>query len=269
MASSGVRRRTSYHAPRRTWQLMSPRTRAHCGTSGMLPPPKALAGRRQSRRRAPKATTAASQNPRAMIASSHHANGLRLTRAPFWLEVGQFVCPEPAGRLPSMIVPAPHLAAVDRGSMSTRHHNGAIPGATPRPAGRGCSDDDHGLTACCWISSVLHGVPPSAHAARPLVHGPVRLQRQCIGPRSRSDGTSSTPGSWQRYVQRIHRWPVSSRQRRAGRACGCRAIPRAGCGPTRHFGDSEHRRKDRPVVHRDVEHHAGVLFRYLHNDELQ
>src|SRR5437899_7459965 len=33
--SSGVRRTTSYQAPRRTLQFKSPRTRAHCGASGI------------------------------------------------------------------------------------------------------------------------------------------------------------------------------------------------------------------------------------------
>src|SRR5437773_6371326 len=43
------------------------------------------AGRRQPRRRPLKASTAASHKPRAMTASSHHANDLRLIRAPFAL----------------------------------------------------------------------------------------------------------------------------------------------------------------------------------------
>src|SRR3989441_4202857 len=41
--SSGVRRTTSYHAPRRTLQFTSPRTRAHCGASGIVAPQELVA----------------------------------------------------------------------------------------------------------------------------------------------------------------------------------------------------------------------------------
>src|SRR2546428_11722904 len=41
--SSGETRTTSYHAPRRTLQFTSPRTRAHCGASGIAAPQELVA----------------------------------------------------------------------------------------------------------------------------------------------------------------------------------------------------------------------------------
>src|SRR5207245_3014308 len=41
--SSGETRTTSYHAPRRTLQFTSPRTRAHCGASGIVAPQELVA----------------------------------------------------------------------------------------------------------------------------------------------------------------------------------------------------------------------------------
>src|SRR5213593_301005 len=38
-----ARRTTSYHAPRRTLQFTSPRTRAHCGASGIVAPQELMA----------------------------------------------------------------------------------------------------------------------------------------------------------------------------------------------------------------------------------
>ena len=93
MASSGVRRRTSYHAPRRTWQFRSPRTRAHCGLSGM--PCASEARRRQPRRRALKASTVTNHKPTAITASSHHANDLRFIRAPFACRCGNSCAQSP------------------------------------------------------------------------------------------------------------------------------------------------------------------------------